>query len=263
MLASLATISITWDAIGELVAVPRILSGRDGFVAFGLVGSIQALVAVAASIVVRGRGIRGHSGQGVRSRPQMSVREFRRKWNAPELKSRTEEALRHEFLLDLLQMVGIRLPAEVDPGGLRVAFEYRVMMPGGTPGYIDLLVDRCAVEVKRPGTPLQEALIQLRGYSTALPHLSALIATNFYELVVYPAKPMSPSADGPVFYCTLDSLDRRALKVLRLAFIDPERLFPGRRFHLLGRGSPSTSPAVKSGRRAMTRHGQRRQLLQK
>jgi hypothetical protein len=249
----------TWKAIWELIMSSYAQAGWSRLAATGLIISSQSLVASVAT-ALNHRPRHTVSPHVVQVRPQISLGAFLAKWNVPGIDGRSEEAIRTEFLLNLLNVLGIQEPIAADPEGLNVAFERRVVLPDGTSGFIDLLIGPCAIEAKRPGTSLQAALIQLRGYSVALPQLSTLIVTNFRTLDIYPVTPLSP--DVPAYHYTLDSLDRHALKVLRLAFTDPDRLFHRRRRFLprrpgvAGTTSHNAEPRrhVPSARRPSRQH---------
>jgi hypothetical protein len=168
----------------------------------------------------------------IAGRSRMSLAAFRVKWSAPEIRSRTEEAVRHEYLLDLLAVLGLEPPASLDPGGQRWAFEALVTKDDGATGYVDLAYDRCAVEVKRPGSPLGPALVQLRGYSGKERHFPALIATNVTDEIAVHTNFTAGRQYASRF--EVAALNRRAVRVLRTAMTDPDRLRPGRFGNLAG-----------------------------
>lgn len=175
----------------------------------------------------------------------MIPREFIDKWARSELKERSAS---QEHFIDLCRLLKEPTPAEADPKGEHYCFERGVRKEGGGDGWADVWKrGHFAWEYKGKHANLDEALIQLRKYISALENPPLLIVSDMERFRIHTNWTNSVSEIHE--FQLEDLVDPTTREKLKWAFSDPNQLKPGETRQTLTKQAAETFASLAQGLR--------------
>ncbi len=175
----------------------------------------------------------------------MTPEEFIKKWAPSELKERSGS---QEHFIDLCRLLQEPTPAEVDPKGEYYCFERGARKEGGGDGWADVWKrGHFAWEYKGKHANLEEALVQLRNYISALENPPLLIVSDMQRFRIHTNWTNSVSETYEFEIEDLVTLATR--EKLKWAFSDPDQLKPGETRQALTKQAAETFASLAQGLR--------------
>lgn len=154
---------------------------------------------------------------------EMSPQAFVAKWKGVELKERSAS---QSHFNDLCAMLGVPDPISADPKGESYCFERGAKTADGD-GWADVWKRGCfGWEYKGKKANLEAALKQLQMYALGLENPPLLIVSDMDRINIHTA--FTGYATSTIELSLDDLLDGDRRDKLRWAFVDPERLRPGK-----------------------------------
>jgi type II restriction/modification system DNA methylase subunit YeeA len=152
----------------------------------------------------------------------MTPQQFVAKWKRSTLKERSAS---QSHFNDLCELLGEPKPTDADPHGDWYCFERGAKKTGGGDGWADVWKRHCfGWEYKGKRKDLDEALMQLQRYSIALENPPLLIVCDLENIVIHTN--WTNCVNESIAFDLDDLLKPDALRVLKWAFSEPERLKP-------------------------------------
>ena len=175
----------------------------------------------------------------------MTPRKFIDKWVRSELKERSAS---QEHFIDLCRLLNEPTPAEADPKGEYYCFERGARKDGGGDGWADVWKrGHFAWEYKGKHANLDEALIQLRKYISALENPPLLIVSDMERFRIHTN--WTNSVSETYEFQLKDLVDPTTREKLKWAFSDPNQLKPGETRQALTKQAAETFASLAQGLR--------------